>query len=154
MKKTGFTIIEVVIAIAILAIIFSITGISIKSFNKVYEDVGINQALYEIEDMLSYGEIYFRNIKKDGIFIVEQNEESITIILKERTGHIVKKVDLPKVISLIGEINQFRELKVTSEGRIQSDTIKFIGNDGKVYSLTIRVSVNLITIWEWNVGYG
>lgn len=153
MTKKGYTLIELSISMAIVLIIFSLSFFGYKSYKNIYNEIQINQSLYEIEDLLSYGEMYCRNNGKEAIFKVYENEEGLVLELKERAGCILRKSELANVIKLQEGSANSRTLNINSKGQIQADTIKFQGQDEKIYKLTIRVSVNLITIWEWDTVY-
>ena len=153
MVKKGYTLIELTVSMAIVLIIFSLSFFGYKSYKNIYNEIQVNQSLYEIEDLLSYGEMYCRNNGKEAIFKVYENEEGLVLELKERAGGILRKSELTNDVKLQEGSAKSRSLNINSKGQIQADTIKFQGQDKKIYKLTIRVSVNLITIWEWATVY-
>ena len=155
MSRKGFTLIELVVSISLIMIIFSIGIGGYKIYKGRYRDIEINQNLYEIEDTLSYGEIYCKNNKVDGIFYVKQNSSGLIVGLKDRLDKKIRSIELSNSLRLDNNNVNLNEmaLNINSKGKIQPGSIKFKDIDGKKYELTVRVGVNLITIWEWNTVY-
>ena len=150
MKKKGFTLIELVASLSILGIIFSIGSGSYKIYKSTYSDIKVNHALYEIEDTLSYGEIYCKNNKIAGVFYIKQNGNILTVGLKDRLNNSIKQVNLSDSLFLDMNINPSKgqTLNINSDGKIQSGRIAFKDVNGTRYELTVRVGANLITIRE------
>ncbi|MGL4108157.1 type II secretion system protein [Clostridium sp. LP20] len=157
MKKKGYTLVELIAVMSILAILFSIGIGGYGLYKNINNDNQINYALYEIEDTLSYGELYCRNNKKEGIFYLEEKEGTLTVGFKVRAGENIKEVVLPKVIEIVkdnkDDSSLYKSIKINKDGNMQSDTVKLMDLRGNEYRLTIRVSVNLITIWGWDMIY-
>ena len=150
MKKKGFTLIELVASLSILGIIFSFGSGSYKVYKSTYSDIKINHSLYEIEDTLSYGEIYCKSNKIDGIFYIEEKKNKLIVGLKDRLGNSINKVNISDSLSLYMNMDssKIKTLNINSNGKIQSGSIKFKAINGKKYELTVRVGANLITIRE------
>lgn len=150
MKKKGFTLIELVASLSILGIIFSIGSGSYKIYKSTYSDIKVNHALYEIEDTLSYGEIYCKNNKIAGVFYIKQNGNTLIVGLKDRLNNSIKQVKLSDSLFLDMNTNPSKgqTLNINSDGKIQSGRIAFKDVNGKRYELTVRVGANLITIRE------
>lgn len=158
MKKKGYTLIELIAVMSVLAILLSLGFSGYHLYKGINDKVQINSALYEIEDTLSYGELYCRNNKKEGEFYIQEKDGALVVGFKIRAGNTIKQVILPKVIGFIKGSENSEELrksiKINQDGHMQADTIKLKDINGKEYKLTIRVSVNCITIWGWDTIYG
>ena len=155
-RKKGFTLVELVASLSILAIILSIGTGGYKLYKEIYSDIEINQNLYEIEDVLSYGEIYCKNNSIDGIFYIKEHDSGLIVGIKDRLNNKIRSTNLSGFISLYGYNGSSKErtLNINKLGKIQPGSIKLKDINGNKYELTVRVGANLITIWEWNTIYG
>ena len=155
MIKKGFTLIELVVSMSILMIIFSLGMGSYKIYKSIYRDIEINQNLYEIEDTLSYGEIYCKNNKVDCVFFIKQGDLGVIVGIKDRLNKKIRSTQLSNSLKFDeNNVNLDQMiLNINSNGKIQPGSIKLKDINGKKYELTVRVGVNLITIWEWNTIY-
>jgi len=142
MKKDGFTLIETMASIFILAILFSV-GISESKFgNNLAYGMEKTAYVYEIQNILSYGKAVCKEKNKYGKIVIDSSKNEIRFI--EGWDNIEKIVKLPEEIIII---NRYKSIQITSEGKIaQGVTIELIDKYREEQDITIGVGVDLITI--------
>ena len=143
MKKTGFTLIEVVASLAILTILFG-TGITLSKLGRnIYSNIIIDGYVYEIQNLLSYGKAICMEKNKYGKISINTQTNEIAFI--ERWDDIEKTIVLPKEIKIQKNLNVF----INSGGKIeQGSTITLVDKFGDKHEIIIRVGVDLIVIKE------
>ena len=143
MKKTGFTLIEVVASLFILTILFG-TGITLSKLGRnMYSNIIIDGYVYEIQNLLSYGKAICMEKNKYGKININTQTNEITFI--ERWDDIEKTIVIPKEIKIQKNLTVF----INSGGKIeQGNTITLVDKFGDKHEIIIRVGVDLIVIKE------
>lgn len=98
--RKGYTLIELIITLAILALIFSIGYGSLKIYQKMREDIEIEGFLYEVEDSFSFAKEYCKNKGVNGTIYLEEYEDKIRVVFKDNYNFIREK-QLSKVLELV-----------------------------------------------------
>lgn len=143
MRKSGFTLMEVIVSLFILTILFG-TGMSLSKLGRnIYYHIIIEGYVYEVEDLLSYGKAICKKNNQYGKINTNTQTNEITFI--ERWDNIEKTVVLPKEIKLQKSLTLF----INPEGKLeQGNTITLIDKFGSNHDISIRVGVDLIVIKE------
>lgn len=146
MKKSGFTLIEVLTTLLISTIILSIGIKGSKVYLKIKDDLITTQFLYEAEDIISFAKSYcIKNAITGDIYIKEDKEREILVFRAKDT--IERQVILPKEIKVKKlDYEIYKRLYINSDGVVESGTLTFIDKDNKSYKITIRPGGNIITI--------
>lgn len=142
MKKRGFTLIETVASLFILAILFSLAISLSKLGTNMKNDVEETGYIYEIQGLLTYGKAVCSEKNKYGKITITSNKNQIRFI--EGWDGIEEIINLPKEIQII---SKDVSIYINPNGRIaQGTTIKLINNNGERQDITIGVGVDLIVI--------
>lgn len=142
MKKRGFTLIETVASLFILAILFSLAISISKLGTNMKNDVEETGYIYEIQGLLTYGKAVCSEKNKYGKITIISNKNQIRFV--EGWDGIEEIINLPKEIQIISED---LSIYINPNGRIaQGATIKLINNNGERKDITIGVGVDLIVI--------
>lgn len=150
MKRKGYTLIEVMCVVSILLIIFSFAFAGSKYYTNIKKDMEISTALYEIEDIMTYGKEYSIFHKVKGKVTIERQGNSMFAKYNSADGY-EKKVNLGNQLKgysdLEGEtIGYCRVFSVSTEGFLEAGNLKLIASNGDKYKITIRVGVDLISV--------
>lgn len=142
MKKRGFTLIETVASLFILAILFSLAISLSKLGTNMKNDVEETGYIYEIQGLLTYGKAVCSEKNKYGKITITSNKNQIRFV--EGWDGIEEIINLPKEIQII---SKDVSIYINPNGRIaQGTTIKLINNNGERQDITIGVGVDLIVI--------
>jgi len=135
-SRKGYTLIELIIVIAILAIITSIVSLNVSKFRKTINKIQIESAINEARSILSFGKYYCRKNKVTGMIIINTNNFSFLVSEK---GYEIKR-EIKSIYNL--EINSNFPggyINIDKDGYIKSaGTIGFNSNS---YIGTIKIGV-------------
>lgn len=146
MKKSGFTLIEILTTLLISTVIFSIGIKGSRVYLKIRDDLRITQFLYEAEDIISFAKGYCISNSIAGDIYIQEDKGREVLAFKGK-DIIQRQVILPegiKVKKLDDEI--YKSLYVNSDGVVESSTFIFIDKHKKIYKITIRPGGNIITV--------
>ncbi|GAA0075940.1 hypothetical protein UT300005_03180 [Clostridium sp. CTA-5] len=142
MKKKGFTLIEVVISIAIISIIFTVSISLSKMNSRISNDIKYESVLYEIENIISYSKLYCKKNNTPGEIQIDNKLNEIAFY--QKSDNKIKKVTLPKDIRLV---MKNESLNIGSNGHIKNGLCITVEDKyNECYDITIRVGVDLVTI--------
>lgn len=147
MKRDGFTLIETIISVFILAILFSV-GISLNKLAiNLSSDMENTAYVYEIQNILTYGKAICREKNKYGKITIDPNKKEIRFI--EGTDKIEKTLKIPKNISMDGK---YRSILITPNGKISRGTsIVLIDNHMERDTITVGVGVDYIAVKDGGI---
>ena len=144
--KKAYTLIEVLVSIAVMLILFSIVTGSSSFYFKIKKEIEISQFLYEAEETLSYGKNYCINKNTSGSFYTCKNGEQEYIVFNAVDGE-KKEVVIPKSIKVKKDYTEdYQTYYINTDGVIESATLKFIDDLNSEWDITIRPGGNVITI--------
>ena len=143
--KRGYTLIELIIVLAIIAILMLPTLNISKSYREVIGRVKRKSTMNEISNLLSYSKYYCRHYDSYGVIEINSNEGKITFKDTSEKSKIIKTILLEEGFKFTSN-NSFDVSKI---GHIlKSDTIRIIDKEGKVYRVTISTGVDTVNIYE------
>lgn len=150
MKKEGFTLIEVVGALAIISIIFTVSFKGFKYYDSHVEKIKSISELCQVREILSfskeycyenesYGEVYFDNSEKlSKVYLVSQG-----MVIK--TVYITEEIKLGNSNCIINN-KRFLKISINKYGYISPYTIELIDKKGRREKIIIQVGGNLVYI--------
>ena len=160
MKKSGFTLIEVILNIAIILIIFS-TLLSVSRFGiKIIHDIKVEACVYEIIDLLSYSKSLCASTNSYGKIVIDYNKNLIKLRFNDKDGSIFSEKN-EKIINLPDDTSF---ITISEDKKLREKGIKeiYISKDGKIetgykisifdyiskqkYDISIGVGNDLITL--------
>jgi prepilin-type N-terminal cleavage/methylation domain-containing protein len=152
MKRRGYTLVELIVSLAIITIIFTIGFMGHKIYKKISYEMEKKQLYYEIEDSLSYGKKYLCANNKAGIFCIEEKGDKLNISIRSNF-QLIREVEFEKCISLYNRNYTQKETSVTldisSNGNIESNTIFFQDKNGIRKILAVSVGENFTSLRDW-----
>lgn len=138
--KKGFTLIEVIVVLAIVSIIFTFSGTSIRYYKKLNRDVEIENFLVSFKHLITEGKVDALDNEVDLNIVIENENKKIKLMNKDDE---INSIDIPNYIELIKNKN----INITSKGQaIASTTVLENIKDKEMYKIIIRVGVDYINI--------
>lgn len=152
MKSKGYTLVELIAYLALVAIIFTVGFMGSKIYKEISYEMEKRHLYYEIEDTLSYGKKYLNENNKAGNFQIENKGDRICVSVRTNL-RLIREVEFKKCISLYNKNYTQEEtsatLKINEDGNIESKTIFFQDKNGGRKILAVSVSGNYISLREW-----
>lgn len=143
--KKGYTLIEVIIVLAIISILI-LPSINIsKSYNESIMRIKGKSIANEIGNLISYGKYYCRYY--DILGLIEVNKDSGKVVFKDVSSKskTIKTILLEDGFKFASNNN----FSISKIGNIQkSDTIRLIDKNGKVYKISISTGIGSVNIYE------
>ena len=142
--KRGYTLIELMIVLAIIVILMlPILNVS-KSYREVMGRIKGKSIVNEISNLISYSKYYCRHYDSYGLIEVNSSEGKITFKDTVGKSKIIKTILLEDGFKFTSN----NSLSINKMGHIDSDTIRIIDKEGKVYKVTISTGVDTVNIYE------
>lgn len=142
----GFVLIELIAAMAILTIIFTLCSGYIGIFKSIKEENDERLLVLKVEDLLKYSKEYFLINNKEGKIRFLTSENSIAVLSEEKEIEEVSYSEDYEVYFLKGATRG--ELRISSEGILDSGSIVIDKEGKKKYIIAIRVGVDYINVKE------
>ncbi|MGG7058670.1 pilus assembly FimT family protein [Clostridium nigeriense] len=152
--KKGYTLIELIIVLSIIAVISSITTINIVKFKEKMEIIEFNSVANEVKSLLSFGKAYCRKNKVSGQILVGNNRKTITFEVTNKDFPITKTIKLNKDIEVGSNFKVSSSItsdnnNITDEGYIKSaGTITLTHKSNKRINITVSVGNDIIRSYE------
>ncbi|MGG7143667.1 pilus assembly FimT family protein [Clostridium nigeriense] len=152
--KKGYTLIELIIVLSIIAVISSITTINIVKFKEKIEIIEFNSLANEVKSLLSFGKAYCRRNKVSGQILVGSNRRTITFEVTNKEFPITKTIRLNKDIEVGSNFKVSSSItsdnnNITDEGYIKSaGTITLTHKSNKRINITVSVGNDIIRSYE------
>ena len=143
MKKSGYTLIELVAVMAILSILLGGGFTLINSLNKIKKEIEVEDAVYRVYSILSYGKAYCRKNFSDGSIIIDEGGNSIMFKYRDK---IMKVENLPSYISLSRPPKEPKVINVSDKGYLDSAGSLNIDYENRRETITISVGIDDINI--------
>ena len=144
MRKRGYTLIEVIVVIAILLVIMPIF-INGKSTYKLIDTITSKSLKNDIANIISFAKHYSYNTGNTGRLEINTLSGEILFIdtKNEITKNIIVKVTLPKGYKFVSDF----KIPVSSKGVVSSNSIIFKSLTGEYHEVTISVGIDLVNIY-------
>ena len=141
-KRKGFTLIEVIMYLSLIAVISVITISSFGLVNKIKVSVGVKSDIGKIHDVLLIGKMISKADGVAGKVKYDKNENYIEYYNRDESMRVdLDYVSIERINSSDGMIY------VTDRGMITTAcTITIRGYDGKRYEITINVGSYTIDV--------
>lgn len=152
--KKGYTLIELIIVLSIIAVISSIATINIVKFKEKMEIIEFNSVANEVKSLLSFGKAYCRKNKVSGQILVGKNRKTITFEVTNNEFPITKTIRLNKDIEVGSNFKVSSSItsdnnNITDEGYIKSaGTITLTHKSNKRINITVSVGNDIIRSYE------
>lgn len=153
MKKKGYTLIELIVVIAIMIILMGSGFSVISSLNYIKNDVEAENALYEVYNLLSYAKAYCRLNFYEGEIIIDTNKNTIQFVYRDPINinkkNIVKTEKFTRNIEI--HTNFIKPvIEVSNNGYLKKSGTIFITNGKKQRNITIAVGNDTTNIIDVN----
>ena len=142
--KKGYTLIELIIVIAIIGILMLPTLKLTKSFNNILNKSAAMGFCNELSNMISYGKFYCMKNNSYGEIEINKSAGVVKFKDKKQGGKVIKTIFLPGNF----KFSAMYILKINTLGNVESDTIRIFDNYGNVYKVTISTGVDTVNIYE------
>lgn len=142
--RKGYTLIEIIIVMAVLSILLIPTLNLTKSYKITINRIKGKSVINDLSNLVSFSKYYCRHNKVIGKIEVNKSQGEATFKDMSGRGKVIKCIYLPEGFSF----KTINLLSVTTEGHIQSDTIRVSDTDGNIYRLTISAGVDTVNIYE------
>lgn len=140
--KKAFTIIELVIVMAISLVLLSFGSSIIKIMTAPLDDIKLNAAVCEVNNMISYGKYYCRNKKEPGRLVINDSEN--TVALMDHEYNPIKILELPKEVWFINDY----DIKIKGNGQLASSLSIYVVGDNDKYRIAISTGVDTVNIYK------
>lgn len=148
MKKKGYTLIELIVVMAILSILLGCGFTMIYTLNKIKKEVELEDAVYRVHSLLSYAKSYCRKNFTEGIIVIDEVNNSIIFQYRisnrdiiERTENFSSDIEVKKNV---GE----NKILVSDKGYLNTAGSIDIKSGERKYKITISVGIDDINIKE------
>ena len=144
--KKGYTLIELIVVLSIMAIFSSMVVINIVKVKERLEYIEFKNLEAEVKSLLSFGKAYCRKNKVPGQIIIGSDRKTIKFIVTDRYSAITKVINLGNDIEVGSNFKISENLKqdannISDEGFIKSAGTITITNGNKTKSIDITISV-------------
>lgn len=149
MVKKGYTIIEIVIVLAIFTVLLGGSLRLLKVIEKTKSELILDNSVYEVKALLSFSKSFCRKNKIFGNIVIDstRNEVKFTVIdtgapVDKRITRTIKLKNSVKISTNISD----KVATVNESGFItKAGTIEFKYNEVNIRKITISVGVDTIT---------
>lgn len=148
--KKGYTLLELILVIAIFSIIISITSINIYNVKKNMENIELNNAANEVKALLSFSKSYCRKNRVQGRILIGLDRQSMTFEVSGSKFPITKKIILSNDIKIgsnfvVSPSNSGSDNHISDEGFIKlAGTITLKHKNNRFIEITISVGNDII----------
>lgn len=142
--KKGYTLIEIIITLSIIAILTSIISLGSNYYKKTADKIKNQAILTEVKTFLSFAKSYCREKSQSGEIFIDEN------------GKYVKFICFTKEVKSINFYDDFtigsnlkNQITINEEGFITKfDTISIYREGEYIGKLTMAVAVGTIRVYE------
>ncbi|WP_195987718.1 type II secretion system protein [Clostridium sp. D53t1_180928_C8] len=142
--KKGYTLIEVILVLAIITILILPTLNIAKSYKDITSRIKGKGIMTEISNLISYSKYYCKHNESYGEIEINNNEGKIIFKDTSEKGTVVKSISLQDGFKFTSN----NRLDINKLGHIKSDTIRIIDKDGNVYRVTIATGIDTVNAYE------
>ncbi len=142
--KRGYTLIELIIVLAIIAILMLPTLNISKSYIEVIGRVKGKSIINDISNLISYSKYYCRHYGSSGAIEINSSKGKITFKDTSGRSKVIKTITLEEGFRFISNSS----LSINKIGHMQSGTIRIMDKNGELYKVTISTGVDTVNIYE------
>ena len=143
--KKGYTLIEVIITISIIAMLTSIVSLGSSYYRKTVDKMKSQSILTEIKAFLSFSKSYCREKNQPGQIFIDEKGKYMKVNL---LGKEVKVINFNDDFS-IGSNFSNQIVDINSEGFITKyGTFYIYKNNKNMGKITIAVSIDTVRVYE------
>lgn len=142
--KRGYTLIELIIVLAIIAILMLPTLNISKSYREAIGKVKGKSIINDISNLISYSKYYCRHYSSYGVIEINSSKGKITFKDTSGKSKIIKTIALEDGFRFVSN----NSLSINKIGHIQSATIRIMDKKGQLYKVTISTGVDTVNIYE------
>lgn len=146
--KKAYTLIELIIVLAIIATMSSVTIISFSRFQSNMNKIKLESLENEIKSLLSFAKAYCRKNKVPGEIYISDDKKSINFEVREKEYATRKKIVIEDNISVSSNLNENTVVNgnnIDENGYIKSaGTITVLDDRNNKFEITIGVGNDII----------
>ena len=144
MKKRGYTLLELIIVMAILVVLMPII-VKGSSVYKLIDNITADSIKSDIANLISFAKHYSYNTGNTGRLEIDNKKGEISSIDTENelTKNTIAKVTLPEGFEFLAGFN----IPVSNQGIVSGDSIIFKSLSGEYHKVTISVGIDLVNIY-------
>ncbi|MBS4956631.1 MAG: prepilin-type N-terminal cleavage/methylation domain-containing protein [Clostridium sp.] len=142
--KRGYTLIELIIVLAIVAILMLPTLNISKSYIEAIGKVKGKSIINDISNLISYSKYYCRYYSGYGVIEINSSKGKITFKDTSGKSKVIKTITLEDGFRFVSN----NSLSINKLGHIQSGTIRIMDKNGKLYKVTISTGVDTVNVYE------
>lgn len=152
MKKKGYTLIELVVVMAILVILLGSGFTIINILKNIKSEVEVEDEIYEVHSILSYAKAYCRKNLCDGEVVIDTVKNSIVFKYRDKNNInnklVGKSEKFPENIKISANFKPINLVNVSNMGYLKNSGTIFINDGEKQYKITIAVGNDIVTFKE------
>ena len=142
--KRGYTLIELIIVLAIVAILMLPTLNISKSYIEAIGKVKGKSIINDISNLISYSKYYCRYYSGYGVIEINSSKGKITFKDTSGKSKVIKTITLEDGFRFVSN----NSLSINKLGHVQSGTIRIMDKNGKLYKVTISTGVDTVNVYE------
>lgn len=144
MKKRGYTLLELIIVMAILVVLMPV-AVKGSSVYKLIDNITVHSLKSDIANLISFAKHYSYNTGNTGRLEIDNIKGEISFIdtKNELTKNIIAKVTLPQGYDFLERFN----ISVSNKGVVSGDSIIFKSLSGEYHKVTISVGIDFVNIY-------
>lgn len=142
--KRGYTLIELIIVLAIVAILMLPTLNISKSYIEAIGKVKGKSIVNDISNLISYSKYYCRYYSGYGVIEINSSKGKITFKDTSGKSKVIKTITLEDGFRFVSN----NSLSINKLGHVQSGTIRIMDKSGKLYKVTISTGVDTVNVYE------
>ena len=144
MKKRGYTLLELIIVMAILVVLMP-AAVKGSSVYNLIDNITVHSLKSDIANLISFAKHYSYNTGNTGRLEIDNIKGEISFVdtKNELTKNTTAKVTLPKGYDFLERFN----ISVSNKGVVSGDSIIFKSLSGEYHKVTISVGIDFVNIY-------
>lgn len=143
--KRGYTLIEIIITIAIISILTSVVSLGSNYYKKTSDKIKNQAILTEVKEFLSFAKSYCREKNESGKISISSESDRMIFWVNYK---LIKEIEFKNDFKIGGNFNN-GIIDINNEGFITKyGTISIYKNTDYIGIITIAVSIDTTRIYE------
>lgn len=139
-RKSAFTLLELVISMAVISFILSLGITGTKVAKKTMNNIRGNAAISDLSSFLSYCKLY---CDKNNVSVIIFCRNNGNMEFNDVKNNFIKRITLPRGFRFITNYS----INCNNEGTLSPGSIYIENNDGEFYKVTISVGIDNINVY-------